>query len=1263
MSSIPLRLGRNLLSLDYTSDPTDRATRVMPLLGTIGGSPTFLGAARWKVTNVAGAVITLVDPAGNAGPIAFTNQMPGAYLYHEASGLSYTISSTATPGTVTLSATAPIAIDDYVEFRATSVSGTAIESGIGGQPGVNTGGSFLPPTVTAIATSTKILSLSSPATYAPAIGADSQWVGWNALFSVYVASPSILSSTESGLVTEQTLTVSDASLVMVNDWVYFTTTTPAPGYAFAPSGTVTAVSTSAGTISITRRHGSAPYYAAQQYYAVVYREVSSSTITASSATNQTVTVASVTGWSVAGGNGAIEVSLVTDVGEQPYFLDHPTYVSSVGVKFGTIDRQNLVGVSNLVDNAVLRTWAAGVPTGWSAYSGGISAAPALSQNTDPLYTELGDSSALVTFAQGSPGATGAMFVSPVIPWRTTRVGERFSARMHMLLPEFSGLVSLEMRFGVMLASGTIKTWGAGSDPRCILVPADYPAVLPAFATKTAAGVFIDAVIDGFDITAQSSAPFGQFVRDADLAAATGFVVILTPTQGIVKPFYVDGLMVTQTDVAPDAVSEFGDANRAYQETNYALSLLAPPQLTIGVAVDDLYRANPDAQDAVDQLDLGSQVLVSAADLGILNDAQRVVDIRRNLNVPGDTRITLSSRARRLINLLRKSTSNSISRLTKQVTALQPNPVTNVPPSPTAGSGPTITLAYTIDSTTNIPTVSGIVSADVTSVKFYLSASGYGDASTVRAQSADATSPFVVTGSAVLPGSHYYATAFAYNALSQESALAYLDLSNPAVSGSGSIALGALLTPEGSEIPRDIPILVSDLGGDAVVRGMYDARAKVHVDGSTKLILLEDSRQTVGGRYAFTGDATHGIDCGRCTAFDAASKVTWMFWGSNYNLGTFLSVSTNDGNSPFILYLPDGNLKVLFGNGGEVDFTWPFKNGAYGKVAVVYDGTQSLGSRFSGYYYTYDRSTGTFGSRTALTKVADTVGASMATTTTQKLKVGGWGSGTAYNNPLLGYLDEVRMWVGTALNTTQIDAETLSSSPASPNFQYTFATNANNTGSTSGNDGTPTSEILLVGGNLAFGPPMLSHAAGNRAVYNGTTTITLDISIGSEYLVTGSPGYTPIANGPCDGGATIVASEPITGGTPVIFSVFSVPTGSGSSGEEFLTTYVSGSTISSYGMAAGPSVSKASATRVLHARRAGVTASRTMGLQDGSGVEATAVSGAYTATAPDNIFIGSGPTANQADIVFRAFVVVDGTVTSTQRTTLNTWATTHHGATV
>ena len=462
---------------------------------------------------------------------------------------------------------------------------------------------------------------------------------------------------------------------------------------------------------------------------------------------------------------------------------------------------------------------------------------------------------------------------------------------------------------------------------------------------------------------------------------------------------------------------------------------------------------------------------------------------------------------------------------------------------------------------------------------------------------------------------------------------------------------------GSVAPADIATLVTALGGDTVVRGFYDARAFVRTTG-TSVILVEDARNTsFGGRYYFPGASTDGIDCGRCTSFDGATKATWIIWGIRHaQIGTYCSVSNNASTSPFIIYHPSNILRVLFGaSSGIAEFTMSqavVPLGSICKLMVVYDGTQAVGSRVTAYFAVYDRATGTWGSRTSLTKTSDTAPANMATTASETIRLGAWGSGGTYTNPFIGCLDEVRMWVGTAMTTAQLDAETLTTNAVAADFRYTFATDASNSGSVVGNNGTIAGNVRLCSGDLTYGSP-LGAVAASFPTYDGSASFATSSSAANG-LSAGTPGFTQ------DGGNALVATEPTAAGSPTVCCMFG---GAAASSDEYLTTFKNSGSMKIWSAANGPTVVAAAGTRVIHSRHTGTGASKTCGIQDGTGAEATTTSSSFSTTLPQIAKVAQGVSTNGADITFHALIILDGAITSTQRSDINTWAAAHHGATV
>ena len=122
-------------------------------------------------------------------------------------------------------------------------------------------------------------------------------------------------------------------------------------------------------------------------------------------------------------------------------------------------------------------------------------------------------------------------------------------------------------------------------------------------------------------------------------------------------------------------------------------------------------------------------------------------------------------------------------------------------------------------------------------------------------------------------------------------------------------------------------------------------------------------------------------------------------------------------------------------------------------------------------------------------------------------------------------------------------------------------------------------------------------------------------------------------------------------------------GAAASSDEYLTTFENSGSMKIWSAANGPTVATAAGTRVIHSRHTGTGASKTCGIQDGTGAEATTTSSSFSTTLPQAVIVGRGVSTNNADITLRALIILDGSISSTQRSAITTWAAANHGATV
>jgi hypothetical protein len=813
---VPLRIGRNLQTLTRTVDPTERYTRMKPETNPIGGEPTFLGNARWLVTNNVAGVLTVADPAGGPPPVGFDDQFNtiGAYyLYREITAQAYAITDSAvSPNTVTITGDPGIAVGEFVQFRTSATAGTPIAVGVGGQLSSLSRGYVLP--LLATGKASNVLTLSSYISTPALPTADGQYVGDDVAFSNFVQT-SVGDFIGTDTWPNYTIVWSSGtnfSGLAVGDWLITGDLSVWEGGGGSgtslPSMTVTNVIDSTHIEVTIRGKGPSFNQGAVSVPLQFFRPVASNltgTIAASSASAHTVTVDDATGiTATSGAPCALELSYTPVAGELPYYLDHPIFASEtppgIGIKFGTMDRREFTAVANLSPNAFARHWTAGVADGYAIVGPG-----SMSENTDPLYTELGGSSILVTLSGQ------ARLDTPPIAWRPAYQGQRFSVRAHLLIPaDWSGNRSLEMRLGIVKADGTKLLWGT-TDPVNHMVPPDIATAASTW-TKPAGGVWFDAVLNGFDITAATNiAP--SLVRQSDLVDAVAYFVSFVG--GNTPPFYLDAISITPSDVAVGAgnITEFGQANNAWQDTNIALRDTAIRQETVSVDAVDLARLNPALRDT-DSFVPGGTVLVNDLDLGLTNQRWRVVEIpERDELVPAKIRITLASRTKRFTDLFLKRVSSLATSSAASTAAAQSsgNGTTTVTPPPsstgTGTTGPSITLGVELDSAL-VPTATAVGGASVVRVKFAGRTDRYPTAAEVRAGTSVTAAPFTTTFPAISAGETEYVSALAYDAADNEGPLATASVQDATPGGNGFYrTLTIDHTKVGASDSVDFPVLV------------------------------------------------------------------------------------------------------------------------------------------------------------------------------------------------------------------------------------------------------------------------------------------------------------------------------------------------------------------------------------------------------------------------------------------------------------------------
>lgn len=803
---LPLTLGRNLLSLTYESDITDRASRIAPIALPLGGEATLLGFARWAISAPDSDAKTFValDPAGGAGPVGFgtgsgdptIDQLIGWYVLLERTGESFEIVSTdAETQTIALATwSANLLAGERFQFRLTAPGTTFAPYTF------RFGGVQIPiqdAEVSDLDGDVITVRDGWNSSFTP-IATDNQHVGRSVRLSEFVASDNITGFDATGGV--YTYSFADVSAYQVGDWMRRLVSATAPyGDSLSPrfpaAMTIVDVDTDANTVTVVSRDGRNRVITDDIGIgfvgARIYRPTATlRTIIASSGSAHTLTLDETTGFSIAGGLGAVEILIAetTSSGKVPWFLEHPTFVqpypTGIGVKFRTIDRTQAptayLGLQNLVTNGVPNTWTTEteLPDGYLAaftiaFGSGAPgvAAPSfmtVAKNLDPLYIKAGKQSLFFSTTRG-------VLYFPPIPWTPMYAGQRFSVRVPLFLTRWENTSLIQLLLGIVESDGTVRPWY--DQARTVLIQpasASSPRADPPYH-KFAANVWDDLVLNDFDITEPSTQPIVLRPTATDIAnmgGGRGLLAMLAindvgGTGGATVEGYVGGIAIVQGHEAPPNVQEYYEANKLHQDTNTVLK--RPPQFTIGVDFHDAKRMNP----TLDEPDAARGVvgLFNEPSLGVVNVRRRITDVVRNMVVPGETRITASPPR------------------TTLAAAVAPRPATTPPPITSGGGGTTPggstmpTIALRVVFSGGIPTVFADVDASVRSVQF---AATLNDAepttAAIDAAAPTVTIPFTLVGPPLSLGDVWRVGATAKNANGDKSAVARvevtIDLSTP-----------------------------------------------------------------------------------------------------------------------------------------------------------------------------------------------------------------------------------------------------------------------------------------------------------------------------------------------------------------------------------------------------------------------------------------------------------------------------------------------------
>ncbi|MDB4906360.1 MAG: hypothetical protein JWO05_1144 [Gemmatimonadetes bacterium] len=640
-----LSLTRNLTALGHGPSRLEQVTRAIPK-GTadVAGLEATIGRARWKVTNVNGGTkkLTLADLNAGAGPLAFVDQLknsrPGQwFLERVKSGRTFQVQGCDEQlQTVTLLDVSDIAAGEMVAFRLSeplSRVGYWCQDPTYGIDGAAGGLNGLVEITAVGGANPKHLTVKG--NYSNAVGdvvaVDGQHVDRVLVRYAYLGS---LAFTIDGINWPErylTTTVTfGAGPVAIGDVIVAGSNNAAPYAKLNYVGVVTAVDAVNHRIAVRRKYSSGTCIITNAAgWIRVYRPQAGTFIVASSVAAADTMDVDANGVTT---SDLVEITVPWGNGPLPYFLESPAdrvaYGGAAGApKIQVVSAELPRGEAQLIPNPWMRDWtgiATTPPDGWTVVVN--STGVATQRTTSPLFTMYGGASWLLPLRRAAGGAaqveTPAAFATPSLE------AHQISARVRLLFPVFSG--DLGVKVELSYRNGTALNILAKVE----VAPTNHSAP-PAGSTLVAAGQWLDLVINGVEIA--------SLVTD-------GFVLRLNETSGnpIDLDCYLDAAMLWLAPVAPP-VTEYGDAARLWQSANLVLRDVSTPPIEISQSFVDLERLNPTTW-ANDAVTLGGYVRVLDADAAFDTTA-RVMQLDRDYLEPQNTTVTLSTKAKRLSQLL------------------------------------------------------------------------------------------------------------------------------------------------------------------------------------------------------------------------------------------------------------------------------------------------------------------------------------------------------------------------------------------------------------------------------------------------------------------------------------------------------------------------------------------------------------------------------------------------------------------------------------
>jgi hypothetical protein len=317
--------------------------------------------------------------------------------------------------------------------------------------------------------------------------------------------------------------------------------------------------------------------------------------------------------------------------ETPDAIDGP-----LGIRVGAVEREEVPGVRNLVDNPIQRVWPTGVnlPTGWVSGGG---TGMTLFHNTSPLFWRTAGQSLLITWAAGSEDIVVARVMTNLLP-----LAGLMSFFVDVLT--ISGAVNVE--FEAFFATGRPTPDGGG-----VWFSALYPLALQFFDPSLAAapllgttqlGVWERIGLDGcHDITRYPAIE----------------VLVRLKSRGLVATScVVDCAQITNTARNAELVEGSG-ANILMAAANERLRLYGELATSISLRSLDLTTID-DEQFPFNDYVLGGGILLVNQELGQALQT-RVLGWSRDYMRPADIQVQISQAAPDITRIMAQRTPSAV----------------------------------------------------------------------------------------------------------------------------------------------------------------------------------------------------------------------------------------------------------------------------------------------------------------------------------------------------------------------------------------------------------------------------------------------------------------------------------------------------------------------------------------------------------------------------------------------------------------------------